>query len=168
MQLRETGRDILIQLLDLTEKLESDEYSEELDILDGNSIGKHIRHVIEFFELLIEGANTGFINYDKRNHEPIYEQDLSEANRKISTLIEQLKKFKGKEDLVLEVSYAASGREVFRIMSSGERELAYNIEHAIHHMAIIKIVINTLFPNIKLPINFGIAYSTVRFQRQNQ
>ena len=67
--------------------------------------------------------------------------------------------------LVLEVSYAETEEASVRINSSVERELAYNIEHAIHHMAIIKIAVNTVFPRVQLPQNFGVAYSTVRYQK---
>ena len=70
----------------------------------------------------------------------------------------------GKE-VILEVSYAKTDTESVKIKSSLERELAYNIEHAIHHMAIIKIAIQTVFPNVKLAENFGVAYSTVRYQK---
>jgi len=50
--------------------------------------------------------------------------------------------------------------------SSYFRELQYNIEHAIHHMAIIKIAIGACFTEVELPANFGVAYSTVRYQKQ--
>jgi hypothetical protein len=44
-----------------------------------------------------------------------------------------------------------------------ERELAYNIEHTIHHMAIIKQSIIEHFTYIDLPEYFGVASSTVRY-----
>jgi len=42
------------------------------------------------------------------------------------------------------------------------RELQYNIEHAVHHLAIIKIGVKTLEDSFKLDDNFGIAASTIR------
>ena len=45
------------------------------NLLNGNSIGKHVRHIMEFFELLISGSSQGLINYDKRKHETLFETD---------------------------------------------------------------------------------------------
>ncbi len=48
--------------------------------------------------------------------------------------------------------------------SSFHREVAYNIEHAIHHMALLKVAVNQTLHYIQLPENFGVASSTVRYQ----
>jgi hypothetical protein len=52
------------------------------------------------------------------------------------------------------------------ITTNLHRELAYNIEHAIHHMAIMKIGINEVAPYVRLEENFGVAPSTVRYKNQ--
>jgi hypothetical protein len=44
------------------------------------------------------------------------------------------------------------------------RELTYNIEHAVHHMAIIKIGIREVANYVTLPADFGIAASTIRYK----
>ena len=165
MQLKETGGEILNQLVELTRQLSDEAYSAELDLLNGNTIGKHVRHVVEFFDILVSGAGEGLINYDKRKHEPLYEIDTDAAHSKLMYLIEKLEDLGSKESLILELSYSGQGEETVKISTSLERELAYNIEHAIHHMAIIKIAIKTVFPNTVLPQNFGIAYSTIRYQK---
>ena len=164
MQLKATGQTILNQIFKLTNQLSDDEYSAELDILNGNSIGKHVRHIVEFFELLVSGSTKGLINYDKRNHEPLYETDAGATMNVLQQLMKEIEEISFEEEVVLEVSYANTGEDSVKIKSSLERELAYNIEHAIHHMAIIKIAINTVFPKVNLPDNFGVAYSTVRYQ----
>jgi len=55
-----------------------------------------------------------------------------------------------------------------RIKTNALRELAYNIEHAIHHMAIIKIGINEVSPYILLPSAFGVASSTIRHLKKQK
>jgi hypothetical protein len=50
--------------------------------------------------------------------------------------------------------------------TSYNRELVYNLEHAIHHMAIMKIAVDNAFPQVQMPENFGVAYSTIRYQQQ--
>lgn len=165
MQLKSTGKTILQQILELTNQLSDAEYSTELELLNGNSIGKHVRHIVEFFDLLVSGSAQGLINYDKRNHEPLYETSTKATKALLQKLMAGIDTISFEEDVVLEVSYAKTDDDSFKIKSSLERELAYNIEHAIHHMAIIKIALKTLFPKVNLADNFGVAYSTVRYQK---
>jgi hypothetical protein len=44
------------------------------------------------------------------------------------------------------------------------RELVYNIEHVVHHMALVKIGLKELLPDLDLPDDFGVAVSTIRYQ----
>ena len=46
--------------------------------------------------------------------------------------------------------------------SSVSRELVYLIEHSIHHYAIIAIALRNEFGHVKIPADFGVAYSTSR------
>lgn len=167
MQLKKTGQVILQQIFDLTNQLSDSEYAAELELLNGNSIGKHVRHVVEFFELFVDGASIGLINYDQREHTPLYETSTEATLQKIDELRKEVDRISHGGEVLLEVSYGATNEDSVKIKSSVERELAYNIEHAIHHMAIIKIAIQTIFPSIKLAENFGVAYSTVRYQKSD-
>jgi hypothetical protein len=51
------------------------------------------------------------------------------------------------------------------VNSSLYRELLFNIEHAIHHMAILKIGTKIVLPEWDLPQQFGVAPSTIRHQK---
>jgi uncharacterized damage-inducible protein DinB len=164
MQLKATAQTILSQIFDLVTQLSDSEFTAELELLNGNTLGKHVRHIIEFFDLLISGSSKGIINYDKRKHEVLFETSTEATLRKMEQLIQEVENLRCDNEVFLEVSYSNTNSDSVKIKSSLERELAYNIEHAIHHMAIIKIAIQTVFPNITVDTNFGVAYSTVRFQ----
>ncbi|NJN24661.1 MAG: DinB family protein [Cyclobacteriaceae bacterium] len=165
MQLKTTGQLILQQIADLIAQLNQHEFSAGLDMLNGNSIGKHIRHILEFFDMLTRSALSGTVNYDNREHEPLYETNSQAALDKLALLQQQLETNVFEKEIILEVSYSKTGADPMKIKSSIERELAYNIEHAIHHMAIIKIAVQTVFPSVCLPNDFGVAFSTIRFQK---
>ncbi len=165
MQLQDAARSILSQLSDLLGKLDGQKYTATLEVLNGNSIGKHVRHILEFFIVLEDGATSGLINYDMRPHDELYERDLLASLESISAIYEFLKDLSLDKSSILEVSYSLDGLESVQIPSSLHRELAYNIEHAIHHMAIIKIAVKGAFPQITIAENFGVAYSTIRHQR---
>lgn len=168
MQLKATAQSILTQIFDLTQQLSDAEYTNELDILNGNTIGKHVRHILEFFGILLDGASGNVINYDKRQHAPLYESDTKETMKRIEEIIYSIEKIEIEKEVLLEVSYSRNDDETVKIKSSVERELAYNIEHSVHHMAIIQIAIQTVFPKILVAENFGVAYSTVRYQKSSK
>lgn len=167
-QLKDTGKEILTQLQDLLRQLSDTQYTAELDLLNGNSIGKHVRHIVEFFELLADGYSEGIVNYDKRVHQPLYETDIRATLQQLDALQVEINKFDGNPKVFLQVSYTDRDEDALKINSSMERELAYNIEHAIHHMAIIKIAVQTIFPTAQLPENFGVAYSTMRYRQAHK
>lgn len=41
----------------------------------------------------------------------------------------------------------------------------YNIEHTIHHLALIKVGLKLVYPDLDLPNHFGVAPSTIKFQQ---
>jgi len=168
MQLVATAQVILSQIITLTEQLTDAEYTSELEVLSGNTIGKHVRHILEFYEILLKGASGSTINYDERRHDNLFETDVKATQERIKEIMLGIENMDMSRSATLEVSYCQTNQDTVKIKSSLERELAYNIEHAIHHMAIIKIAIQTVFPSIKVSENFGVAYSTVRYQKTSK
>jgi len=158
---------ILNQLKHVLLGLTEHEYSKPLSILSGNTIGKHTRHVLEFFDLLVHSYRNGVICYDTRAHDKSIESDKSIGIKKLDEAIFGISKIEKDKMLIMEANYQEKGQDKINIKTSYYRELAYNLEHAIHHMAIIKIAICQAFPNIDVPENFGIAYSTIRYQETN-
>jgi hypothetical protein len=67
--------------------------------------------------------------------------------------------------LQLQVIYDDTADEPIIISTNYFREVAYNIEHTIHHMALIRVGINET-TNILLPENFGVASSTIKYRKQ--
>ena len=166
MQLITTSIHILNQLKDLAIQLSDEEFSAELDLLQANSLGRHMRHIAEFFDLLVHADLSTPVNYDRRKHDPVLEEDRHKMIAKIEKIEEQVQSIELGSPLELELSYTDSESDTVVLSSSVDRELAYNIEHAIHHMAIMKMALATVFPGIRLDDSFGIAYSTMRYQKK--
>ena len=59
MSLKAASNDILMQLAEVVDQITSAEYARPVDVLSGNTIGKHVRHILEFYELLLHSAQTG-------------------------------------------------------------------------------------------------------------
>ena len=66
---------------------------------------------------------------------------------------------------MLEATYDEHSDKFINIATNYHREIAYNLEHTIHHMALIRVGL-TEVAKIELPENFGVASSTVKFRNQ--
>ena len=153
---------ILSQLTDLVAQIHESDFTKPSDQLSQSTIGQHLRHTLEFFICFESGYQHGVINYDKRAHDKQIERDKYIALATIGRIEAFVKSFKEKE-LKLEVGYDLSQDEFVTINTTAMRELVYNIEHAVHHMAIMKIGIREIAPYVNLPKDFGVAASTIRY-----
>ncbi len=149
-------------------RVDDPQYAHPLEVLSNASAGQHTRHVIEFFQCLLEQRLTGTINYDKRVRNTLIEQHTGVALDSLQRIASEIQSVDPRESLQLEVSYDAACEACFPVETTFERELVYNIEHAIHHLAMIKIGLRIAAPEIVLRAGFGVAPSTVRYQQQGQ
>jgi uncharacterized damage-inducible protein DinB len=166
MKLQHVSIEVFRQLIDVTDQLTQEEYTMPLEILFNNSIGKHVRHIVEFYNLLFSGYDSRMVNYDRRGHDKELENTKVLAVLKMHSLLRQIFDAQQDKRLLLSAAYSDNEQEGVFIQTTFYRELLYNIEHAIHHMAIIRIAIEQKFPHITIPKDFGVAYSTVRHQKQ--
>lgn len=141
------------------------QFRQSIGILSGSSIGQHTRHTLEFFLCLMDASNGEEINYDERKRDQYMEQDPRLATGIINSIQQYLKHTREDFTIMMKANYEIDRNEQISIPTSYLRELSYNIEHAIHHMALIKVGIKSTFPKIALPDHFGVASSTVRYQK---
>jgi hypothetical protein len=162
--LKQACLNILLQLSNVVEQIESHDFSKPSLALGKSTIGQHLRHTLEFFLCFQNGFQSGVINYDKRAHNRIIETNKSLALEAIHDVANFISGLKNNCSLVLEVGYDLENDESTTLETNASRELVYNIEHAVHHMAIMKIGIREVAPYINVPESFGIAASTIRYQ----
>ena len=157
-------RQNLNQLSDLLQQLTDNDFSTKLDILSQSSIGMHMRHIIEFYQCLLTATETGILNYDSRKRNKLLETDRKFCQTTIEKIIFQTAHLKPQQLLQLHCDYAltAEDKDSVEIKTSVLRELQYNLEHSVHHMAIIRIGINALNNAVELTSDFGVAASTIR------
>ncbi|MCP4460731.1 MAG: DinB family protein [Cytophagales bacterium] len=165
MSLQNSAISLLDQLKDTIETLKPNDFSSPVEVLSNSTVGQHMRHTIEFFICLMDAATNDIISYDQRKHDAILEIDSKLAIHVIGSIQEFLSKEISDRPLTNEANYEVEGGENVRMTSSFHRELAYCIEHAIHHMALIKVAIHQKFNYVSLPPHFGVASSTVRYQQ---
>ena len=136
-----------------------------MEVFSGSSLGQHTRHIIEFFDCLVRQTETGKINYDLRTRNKQIETQTGFALSTLAILLQKLKQIDLDMSLMLEQCYDFEEDISIKVETTFARELVYNIEHAIHHLAIIKIGLRQMNPGLELPEGFGVAPSTIRHQR---
>lgn len=163
MQLQQAVNNIFVQLADSLNQLSQEEYSQPCKTLFNNTIGQHVRHIIELFQCLEKGYESGVVNYEKRKRDTAIETDKDMAGRLLLEIHSGLSK--ENKALTLEASYDDNNTEPILFDTNFNREIAYNLEHTIHHMALIRVGINEI-SSIELPEDFGVASSTVKYRKQ--
>ena len=161
---RDVAISLLRQLNGVLDIIPDAYYPQPLHVLHGSSIGQHVRHILEFFECLQRGLPEGRVNYDLRERDRDLEQVKRPASAKIRGLQRFLENLKEDQPLHFEVSYDREDAEPVSMASSLFREVSSNIEHAVHHMALIKIGVGSMDGELELPADFGVAISTLRHQ----
>ena len=164
MKLVQTCTSILDQLADLIHEISDQDYSKPSVALSKSTIGQHLRHTLEFFICFEQGSQSGTINYDKRKHDKAIETDRAIALQTIMRIKSFISTLDLDKKLELEVNYHVEADDTQILETTTKRELVYNIEHAVHHMAIMKIGIREIAPYVRLNKDFGVAASTVRYQ----
>lgn len=146
-------------LRDLLYRLNDAHYTYRSSMLNDASIGQHIRHVIELGQCLILGYETGVLNYDKRKRDERMENNRSFALQQLDELLQSINKPEKELQLVV-----ATSRGTHTLETWFNREVLYNTEHAIHHMALIRVALKEMQLDIANE-NFGVAYATVQHRQ---
>jgi hypothetical protein len=162
MHLKYPIQELLLQLQDVLENLSDSQYAAPVELLSGATVGQHVRHVIEFFQELAHSYEDGTVNYDRRNRNSVLEINRCLAIHLLADTA--LAVDRPDKDLVLVAHLSQGDMEPVVIRTNYFRELLYNIEHTVHHMALLRIGINGV-AKIVLPANFGVAASTIKFRQ---
>lgn len=161
--MKESSNLLLKQLSMLVMQLNDHSYSKELPLLMDNSIGKHVRHILDLYDCLLEADASCILNYDNRKRNPILETSSQFALTKIKDIQLGIEKMDLEKELKLHQTIGTTDVEM---KSQVQRELLYTIDHTVHHLAIIRIAIQHHFPEISIPENFGFAFSTLRYREK--
>jgi uncharacterized damage-inducible protein DinB len=124
------------------------------------SVGPHLRHCIDHFRLLLDGWESGSVDYDARPRDSRLETDPRAVRDALDAIAGSLAAI-DPGDLVREVKVtqsAAPGRPPLASPSRLERELVFLSGHTIHHIAIMLLAARAV--GVEVPSWLAIAYST--------
>jgi hypothetical protein len=144
----------------LTQLHLSGSYASPCHALSNATIGQHTRHIVELYQCLLTGYPTAAINYDGRKRNQLYENDAMAAVDAIKEILQNLEQ----PDKPVKIYCGDDGNSVC-IESNYYREVLYNLEHCIHHQALIKVALLTI-KDINIENSFGVAPSTLQYRQQ--
>nr|WP_317616761.1 DinB family protein [Elizabethkingia anophelis] len=143
------------------------QYNTKSEVLTQASIGQHVRHIVEFYQCLFSAEHTKEVNYDVRQRDLKLETDINFASQTIEGLVKFLSKPKEDFFVTFIADYSTSdGQAPLTFQTTFYRELAYNLEHSIHHQALIKVAIAEMNLCPLIADTFGYAPSTIRHLNQ--
>ena len=152
----------LTGLVEFLEKIKlSATYTQPVKSLSNATIGGHTRHIIELFQCLINGYEAGIVNYDNRKRDTALENDAAFAIKAIENIQHKLLV----PDKPLHIEVAIDNTVHHHILSNYKREVLYNLEHCIHHQALIKVALIEMKVNF-VTEQFGVASSTLQYWEQ--
>lgn len=135
-------------------------YNNPCEALSNATIGQHSRHIIELYQCLLAGYPEGKINYDDRKRNQLYENDTTAAVAAIKEIQQNLEQ----PDKQVKIFCGTDAHSVC-IESNYYREVLYNLEHCIHHQALIKVALLTI-KDLNIIEGFGVALSTLQYRQQ--
>ncbi len=135
-------------------------YTNPCEALSNATIGQHTRHIIELYQCLLAGYPDGKINYDDRKRNPLYENDIPAALE----VIKEIQKTLEQPDKEVNI-FCGTNDDPVCIESNYYREVLYNLEHCIHHQALIKVALLPV-KNINIADGFGVAPSTLQYRHE--
>ena len=163
MELQKAVQQVFLQLTDSLNQLQPDQYILSCKNLSGNTIGQHVRHIIEMFQCLEAGYLKGEVDYEKRKRDKQIETDKDFATAILKDISRQISR--DNKTLYLLTYYNELQEEPEKITTNYYREIAYNLEHTIHHMALIRVGLREL-GDLPVDDSYGVASSTLKYRKQ--
>ncbi|MDI5921445.1 DinB family protein [Halomonas sp. LR5S13] len=156
----------LAQLRGMVAALTPERYREAFGEHGRHTLGKHVRHIIDHYDALLDGLDRGaeVIDYEQRQRDEALEQWPQQAASHLAAVEARLSLLgSGPSPDALTLAYPMDD-ERLSLASSLNRELAFLTSHSIHHMAIIALLAEQ--SGIHLPESFGVHPSTLRHWRR--
>jgi heat shock protein HspQ len=155
----------LIEIKQLISQLSNQQFTQQSNLLSKATIGQHVRHILEFYQSVLTNLNAEIINYDNRKRDFLIETNIDFAIQTIDFLHYKLAAEIKDSQRILKGNFSVfEGKETL-IKTTLFRELAYCLEHSIHHQALIKVGLLELNCNSFINENFGLAPATIRYKK---
>lgn len=162
-QLVASNVEALGEVLAFLEELSSEDYRLKSEI-NRYSIGRHLRHLLDFYTALKAGVEAGLVDYDVRHRDCELEEDLVAGREAVLGMARWLESMGG-EDIPIRIKTEISLRHCRPAVleSRLSRELCYLANHTIHHLAYMALLAG--LSGALLSRQYGLAPATASHLR---
>ncbi|MCO6478080.1 MAG: DinB family protein [Phaeodactylibacter sp.] len=167
MDCKEGTVSITRQINQLLEHIHPKAYSRPLGVFNASTIGQHFRHIFDFYECLLRGASEGIVDYASRSRNEKMEKDPSYARAAFQQMGQACIGLNEEQPLKVRADFSSlpdDGRP--ELGSTVGRELMFAYDHAVHHLALIKIGMKEALPEIEIDEQMGVAPSTLKHRNR--
>ncbi|KAJ7462709.1 hypothetical protein B0H11DRAFT_2053923 [Mycena galericulata] len=166
-QLLQVSRIVLQQGIDLLDNhiTSNDQLTVHSKYLPGSTIGKHLRHSRDHFELLLDCIKSPpphVLSYDVRIRNTPMEQDRVAARDALLATMKRLEEVVPGADPSARLTLQAVTPYLHEFDTSFGRELWFAGLHCVHHWSMVRVIAGEL--DITLADDFGFAPSTLVYQ----
>lgn len=157
------------QIITLLETIDDVAFQKAIPIFNGSTIGQHFRHILDFYTCLIKGLERPYVDYSFRERNPDLEKNAALARKKFEEIMTAIKPFDEDRVILIKADFHDGDHAKHPLVTSSiGRELMYAYDHAVHHLAIIKIGLQVSFPDFPVHSDLGVAPSTIRYQLERK
>ncbi len=143
------------------------QYRYAFDAEGKQTLGRHLRHILDHYQALLEGGGAGRIDYETRDRDPGLEREPARALQRLSEIRDGLERLTEHSSTPLQLTYPVEeGGVSLSLTTSLARELAFLTSHTVHHMALLGLLAQQL--GVALPDAFGVHPSTLRHWRRQR
>ena len=160
---------IAAQMAGLLEKLDRETYTRPLPLFHGSTVGQHFRHILEFYTCLFDGALSARVDYSSRKRNNTLGECPRTALAVLDYIADAVKNQDDRQWLNVESEFSddyIGGEDRPAYISSMGRELQYAFDHAVHHLAMIRMGLEAYFPEIPVDDDLGVAPSTIKYRKR--
>ncbi len=157
---------LITQIRRLLEGLSHSAYTKPIQVLQGATIGQHFRHILDFYQCLLRDIPEGALDYARRARNPLMETEPNEAGAAFGQIADALARLDEQQPLKVMGDFASSAAEQDMpvLPSSVGRELMYAHDHAVHHLALIRIGMQEIVPGTRIDPHLGYAPATLKYR----
>jgi len=153
------------QMSDLLQRLPLAVYTCPVPLFHGSTVGQHFRHVLEFYTCLIEGSATAQVDYSSRKRNDALSENPATALVALEYITAAIRHLDAQQLLHVQSEFGETAGDGPAYLSSLGRELQYAFDHAVHHLAIIRMGMEAYFPEVPVSADLGIAPSTIKHRQ---
>lgn len=159
---------LLEQGCDVAARTSPDEWTAPDASFRNSSLGQHFRHALDHVAALVDGLESGRIDYDARRRDPAIEAQPEAAVAFARRLCESLAELGARHPETTALVVRSSCRCDEIVGEGGStfgRELQFLVSHTVHHFAIMGSICHRL--GMETSGDFGMAPSTLKHRQAN-